>query len=333
MNIARFITTLVLCLITHSVVRAQDRGVSIPDVFTPNPADAFVAQEVTDALRIAGGMTSGWRPSTADVPLAELMRACGASLETDPDLACMTRMVVTRDASMEGGLVLFAFMERVGVDNGFRLVLVLYDMRAGEIAERTDADVDRIMAPAARNRMAAEWIRDLTTGDHASSDTPHAPSDTPSEVPLVSSETPRGASGEERVDTSLPDTIGWILIGTAAASAIGAAITGGMLLGLNGDERYNAYRGTWDATRVSNVCDVAASDPSAEGRYALGVCNDAQTYEALSIALWTAAGTLGITGTVFLLAHPFATESEGPAVTLVPTFGLNRAGLDVTVEF
>lgn len=333
----RFTTTaLVLILMAPVAVRAQDRGVSIPDVFTPNPADAFVATEVTAALRIAGGMTPNWRTSTADVPLAELMRACGATLEVDPDLGCMARMVVTRDPSMEGGFVLFAVLNRVGEANGFSIGLILYDMRTSEIAQQVSATVERIMAPAARNRLAAEWIRQLTAPPAVAVADPPPDSDPPDspavEEPVLDPEP--ALPTRTVVDTTATDILGWTLVALAGASAVTAGITGGMVLNLNEDSRFQAYRNSWDAASVPNVCAAAAMDASDEGRYALDVCEQADTLETVTHVLWAATGVLALAGAVFIIWHPGAPSHEVPVTArLIPSIGLTQAGLDLTVEF
>ncbi len=342
-------TMLALCILmtTVSSVTAQDRGVSIPDVYTPDSADAFAAQEVTAALRIAGGMMPEWRLSTVDVPLVELMRACGASSDTSASEECMAAMVLTRDPSMTGGFILFAFMERVGEANGYRLVLALYDMRERRIANRIEAAVERIMAPAARNRLAADWIRELLapprvevaetrpteTSDAdtstASSDAVEAdepPTSLPRDVPI---EPPRLAT-----DFTATDSIGLALVGLGIASAIAAGITGGLVLSMNGDERYNAYRRNWDAEVVADVCRVAETDPSPEARYALGVCNDAETLEITGHVLWAVSGLLAVTGALtFLIPHALGSSAPATEVAILPTVGPTRAGLDLRVTF
>jgi len=135
-------------------------------------------------------------------------------------------------------------------------------------------------------------------------------------------------------DTTATDTIGWILVGTAAASAITAAITGGLLLSLNEDVRYNDYRGTWDATRFPDICDAAAMDSSADGRYALDVCEQGQTLEIVTHVMWAASGVLAVAGMVFIIWHPGApTHEVAPTARLTPILGPTQAGLDLTVEF
>lgn len=341
-------TTIVLftVMMTAASASAQDRGVSIPDVHTLYADDAFVAQELTVALRTAGGMTSGWRLSTVDVPFAELLRAC----ETDvaATLSCMAEQVVTRDPSMRDGLILFALLERNGGGMAvLHLNLRLYDMRTGELAGSLQVDVQRITAPAARNREAAEWIRQLLAPpprvevaearpaesviDEAAvaspdvvevSEPPVAP---PEEIPV---EPPRPATDFTGIDVAA-----WVMIGTAIASAIAAGITGGLVLSLNGDERYNAYRSSWDASLVPDICRVAADDPSSEGRHAHGVCQDAGSLEIASHALWAAFGALGVAGALTFLIPRVGSSDAPTEVTLVPSVAPTRAGLDLRVTF
>ncbi|MCR4256346.1 MAG: hypothetical protein NUW08_01430, partial [Candidatus Uhrbacteria bacterium] len=154
------IYALFIMIMVAAPAAAQDRGVSIPDAHTLYADDAFVAQEVTAALRTAGGMAPNWRLSTVDVPFAELLRAC----ETDvaATLSCMAEQVMTRDPSMRDALILFVLLERNGGGMAvLHLNLRLYDMRTGELAGSLQVDVQRITAPAARNREAADWIRRL----------------------------------------------------------------------------------------------------------------------------------------------------------------------------
>lgn len=321
---------------------AQDRGVSIPDVFTPHPGDAFVTQEVTSALRIAAGMMPEWRLSTVDVPLSELMRACGGSLEVDPDLGCMARMITTRDPSMTGGLVIFAFMERVGEANGFRIAIALYDMSTNALARQIGATVERIMAPAARNRLAAGWIRELIappvegiaqvgTPEPEASESGETPSmavDAEPEAPItrVPVDPPRVASDFTGVDVA-----SGLLLAAGIASAIAASITGGLVLSMNDDARYQAYRGAWHPNRYPDVCVAAASDPSPDGRYAAGVCSDASALEIATHVLWAVAGFASVTGAfVFLL--PRALSSE-PSVEVAPVITPTQAGLALRASF
>lgn len=253
----------------------------------------------------------------------------------------MARMVVTLDPSMTDGLVVLAFMNRVGEDNGFALTLVLYDMRSSEVAQQIEVPVDRIMAPAARNRLAAEWIRQLTAppavaaiGDPLPElepfDPPSGGERDPDPEPVVDPEPER----PRVTDTTVTDTVGWVLVGTAIASAIGAGITGGLLLSLNEDTRYHEYRSSWDAMRHGNVCTLAASDPSADGRYVADVCSQGETYEVLTHVLWAATGVFALAGAVFIIWHPGAPSREvAPTARLTPVLGTTRAGLDFTLEF
>jgi hypothetical protein len=162
------------------LVSAQElRGVSIPDVRTADAADEFVAQEVTTALRTASALVSTWRPSTVDVPLAEIMRACGASQDVAPELFCMAGMVTRRDPSMAGGFVLFAFMTRHASDPDFDLILGLYDMNLATVVRQVNVVVSRIESPAMRTRLASEWIRTLTAAEEATPTAPPTPPPTP----------------------------------------------------------------------------------------------------------------------------------------------------------
>ncbi len=333
-------TTVFALFITMTVAvpaAAQDRGVSIPDVYTPDATDAFAAQEVTAALRIAGGMMPEWRLSTVDVPLVELMRACGASSDTSASEECMARMVVTRDPSMAGGFILFAFMERVGEANGYRIILVLYDMREARIMSRIEAPAARIMAPAARNREAAEWIRRLlepprplevaqaVPPEPVAADEIPEPDAPPEEVPV---EPPRPAP----TDFTGVDIAAWVLIGTGIASAIAAGITGGLVLALNDDARYNAYRTSWDARVVPDACRAAEGDPSPEGRYALGVCRDAGALELATHVLWAAVGVLGASGLASFLI-PRLVASDGTEASVAPAVSPTRATIELRVTF
>lgn len=326
---------LFISMFAAATAAAQDRGVSVPDVYTPDATDAFAAQEVTAALRIAGGMMPEWRLSTVDVPLVELMRACGASSDTSASEECMARMVVTRDPSMAGGFILFAFMERVGEANGYRIILVLYDMREARIMSRIEAPAARIMAPAARNREAAEWIRRLLEPPRplevAEADEPSIVATDPEpvapteEVPI---EPPRSVTDFTGIDVA-----SWTMIGLAVASAVAAGITGGLVLSMNGDARYNAYRETWDASIVPDVCRAAEGDPSDDGRYVLGVCRDAGALEIATHVLWAGVGVLGVAGALtFLIPRVGASDPQVEA-TLIPSIAPTRAGLDLRVTF
>lgn len=335
-------------VLAASTAHAQDRGVSIPDAFTPNAADTFVAEEITAALRAAGSEHVAWRVSEANVPLAELMRACGGSLASNPDFSCMSRMVVTRDPTMENGLILYAILQRRGRGGAhLDLTLAIFDMRTNVELSRVSADVERITAPVVRHQLAVAWITELTASLVATVVVPPPvaepepdppavvapvvePEPEPEPVPVVTVAVP--------LDTTLPDVLGWTFLGTAAASAIGAAITGGMVLTLSEDARFNAYRNSWDATRISNACEAAAGDPTDEGRYALGVCSDGDTYEMLTRVLWVAAGAFAIAGATFLIWHPGASSTEEAAtdeieVRFVPSLGPTFAGTRFDMRF
>lgn len=466
---------LALCILmtTVSTATAQDRGVSIPDVYTPDAADAFAAREVTTALRLAGEIVSEWRLSTVDVPLVELMRACGASSDTSASEACMAEMVLTRDPSMAGGLILFAFMERVGEANGYAVILVLYDMREGRITNRIEAPVARIMAPAARNRDAAEWIRRLLDPPHREVIAETSPTaatmpvfvlgiqsiEGDDQVAATISRTLRVTAGnregwiesdreitlaqmllahrcqdipdrgclsrisetlqpddqgliffgrmrrqgegrddvrldlvlfdiasdrathratfDERMselivggrlddragewldrlvssDTEFEDTgrpyfdpiespppgnphealeiAGWSLVMVAGASLVAAITSGALQFGVNGDEEYNAYRSSWDASLVPDVCQVALTDMTPEGRHAASVCSDASLYEILVPVFWTVAAAAGVAGAL-LAWHPWTASAESPTVSLVPAVGPTFVGLDLSGTF
>lgn len=342
----RTMIVLFISMFATATATAQDRGVSIPDVYTPDATDAFAAQEVTSALRIAGGMMPEWRLSTVDVPLVELMRACGASSDASASEECMAGMVTTRDPSMAGGFILFAFMERVGEANGYRIILVLYDMREGRILNRIEAPAARIMAPAARNRLAAEWIRQLLAPppavevaetrpvEPAVEEVPDASSDaaevsepeTPiEEVPI---EPPRSVADFTGIDVAA-----WTMIGLAVASAVAAGITGGLVLSMNGDARYNAYRETWDASVVPDVCRAAEGDSSDDGRYVLGVCRDAGALEIATHVLWAGVGILGVAGALTFLIPRVGASGPSVEATLIPSIAPTRAGLDLRITF
>lgn len=312
-----------------STSEAQDRGVSIPDVFTPNPADAFVAQEITSALRIAGGMTPDWRPSTADLPLAELMRACGATLETDPDFGCMARMVVTRDPSMDGGLVLFASMERVGEANGFNLTLILYDMRTGEIARHLNVPVQRIMAPTARNRMAADWIRELMAPPVVAVSDPPDPVVEPDPDPDPHPVSDPVRTPEPGSPTPWMQILGWSAI-IASAIPFSLSIYSWARLGdIQGDAALVAYRESYDGS-LDNVCGRASTEPHRDERVA-SLCNEADLLESLQ---WAFLGSIALAGAgIVALALDGSSGSQERSVMLRPTVGRDRARLDLTVTF
>jgi hypothetical protein len=128
---------------------------------------------------------------------------------------------------------------------------------------------------------------------------------------------------------------GIAVMGLGAASAVLASVFGGLIMGANDDARFNAYRSTWDSTRVRDVCRIAASDTSADGQYVAGRCSEASTYEILTPLFWVLAGSLATTG-AFMLTHPGLSApsgSERPTVSLTPSFGPTGANLAATVRF
>jgi hypothetical protein len=318
----KFTTSFAICVLFlfAGVVHAQDRVVSIPDIWAVSPDDNLVAAEITSALRSAVGSMRDWRVSGATVPFIELMRACGATTDAAPDVDCLVEMNVRLDREVAQGFVIFAILPRSDVAGPILpLQLSLYDVASRQVKSRIDTDVDRIMPPNARHNEAAEWIRLLSL----SVELPSVEVSEPSPEPEISA-----------ADFSGADTLAGVFIGTALASAIAAVAMNSLVLGMNGDERYNAYRDSWDASRVTDVCQAAADDQTAEGRYAAGVCGDATRYELLSHVLWAATALLGTTGLLVCII-PRAIDPQGTSaeLALTPILGSDQAGLDLRLSF
>lgn len=331
-----------------ATLQAQDRIVSVPDIYAESEADALVAHEVTSAIRLAANMAPGWRVSSISVPLVELMRACNAITEV-PAPSCLEEMSVRRDPDVASGLLLMGILPRSQLPGPtLNLRLALYDNVTDEVVASLELTVDRITSPAARNRDAADWIRRLmeppvvmvseTPSIAPSVDAPPAAETDPETAstenpdPVVE---PAPPAGRTVLDTTATDVVGWVLVGTALASAVSAGITGGLLLNLNEDTRFRGYRASWDESRVADVCDMAANDPSADGLYAQSVCDQAATLEILTHVMWAASGTLAFAGMIFIIWHPGAPSREVAPTTvrLAPILGPTRAGLDLTIEF
>ncbi len=279
-------------------------------------ADDNVVGTLSRALRVVASNREGLEVDLRDVTLAQMVLAHpDICPEPVPDLACMTGIAASLFPDRAGS-VLFGMMRRVqpGSDEVY-IDLALYEMSIGRVSRRvrtTERLSDLIIGghlDATMNR----WLDRLLLDDAAYEDTGQPYFDPIDAAP----------SGSSRVDHTAFEIAGWSLVGLAVVSAVAAIASGGLLLGANDDTRYNAYRASWDASVVSDVCQVASSDMTSEGLYAAGVCSDASLFEILVPVFWTVAAAAGVAGTL-LAWHPWS---------LQPTLSQTSAGLDLRVAF
>ncbi len=283
--------------------------------------DDQVAGTISRTLHVHANQRDDWSVQTeVDVTLAQMILAHGCG--DIPDRGCLTRIAAPMQTERQG-LILFGRMRRRGEgSDDVRIELVLFDVRLDRATHRAVFD-ERLSDIIIRGRLddaVGRWLDRLR----------HAPQsvfeDTGQPYFEATANSPPGNPNEAL------EVAGWSLVGVAAASLIGAVTSGGVLLGHNGDARYQAYRSSWDAATVGNVCDAAASDPSPEGRHALGVCNDGSVHEALVPLFWTIAGLSAAAG-VLLVWHPWTGSPESPAVGILPVLGPTQGGLSVIGAF
>lgn len=297
------------------------------------PADEFAAAQLSAAIVEVAGDVPGWTASPVAIGLGDLMESAGCIDVTIPGVECLHQLATRPGSGAYGALLVYGFLRRdgEGAHALLEIELMLFDAIEVSITHRVFAETTsaQLEDAEARSALATAMVARLSS-----------PSTDSGEIIRIGPGDSAAVSvPDEPVVASAPDhsgleIAGWVLVGTAAASAIAAMVTGGVLIELNSDERYNAYRGTWDATRISNVCDVAAADMSDDGRYALGVCNDAQVQEVLMPLLWTVAGIAGVVGTA-LVWHPWASSAsaERSEVRLAPALGPTLAGIDLGISF
>lgn len=289
--------------------------------------DALVAAELTASIRDAANRIPGWTVSTASAGIWDLMGA-NACPGSHPDVECLHRMAITPGSGAYGPILLHGFLNRVAEERGEVVTIdfALYDAVEARVTHRVTviASPERLSDEEARRGLASEMMLRLVS----------APSEEPIRLDPIQPETEAVVDTPEpaRSDHSSLEIAGWSLLAAGIASAIAASITGGLVLSMNDDARFNAYRGVWHPDRVSDVCAAAASDPSPDGRYAASVCSDASALEVLVPLFWTVAG-LAAAGGALLAWHPWTSSAETPVASLVPTLGPDRVGLSMLGAF
>lgn len=273
--------------------------------------DHDLAVVLTRSLRTHARDVQGWSIAPGEIDLAQFVPANRCA---SPTLDCLRTAAVNPGSGATGDIIIFGRLRRIGEGESMvmHLELALFDATAGRITRRASRDmtVENIMTSATRSTIAEESIAQLTSDA--------APSE----------ETPVPGNPHRALEIG-----GGIMVGVGAVSAVLAIVFGAMAVDANGDARFTAYRESWDATRVPDVCAMASNDPSAEGRYADGRCNDAATYELLTPVFWGLAGGL-VTAGIFMLWHPtLSSDTESPSLTLLPSFGPNGGGLSALARF
>lgn len=308
---------------------AHATRVNVVRIQAINVDDDVMAFELTNALHAEASQVAGWSVSIASSTLPQLLLSNGCSGDV-PDMACLIRIANTSGSGAYGPIMIYGFLHRIGEGEArrYELELTLFDVVSGLDPRHLTAHLTAAQAadPDERHRLAQTWVVSLTTGV-SMSDRP----------PLDEDETELPASGgSRRAPPSDPNTpleiAGWSLIGLAGASAIAAIVTGSLVLGMNGDPRFDAYRASWEAGS-GNVCDFARSDPSTDAEYVRNRCSEAETYEITTPVLWTIAALAGIGG-IALVWHPWTSSgSSEVSVSLLPLIGRDRGGGSLTINF
>ncbi len=309
-HLARLVAPAPVAPVIPVAATGENRIVTLLGLETAD-GDDNLALVLTKSLRTYASEVHGWSLSSPEINLGMFM----ATNHCDsPTPECLRAAAVNPDSGATGDIIIFGRLRRIGEGEAMRmhLELALFDATAGRITHRVSRDmtVENIMTSATRSTIAEESITQLTSDA------------------VLSEETPVPGNPHRALEIG-----GGIMIGVGAVSAVLAVVFGAMAVDANGDARFTAYRESWDATLVPDVCAVATNDPSAEGRYADGRCSDAATYELLTPVFWGLAGGL-VTAGVFMLWHPtLSSDTESPSLTLLPSFGPNGGGLSATARF
>lgn len=277
--------------------------------FSSTEGDDNLANHATIAIRIAIRETRGWTLHPAEATLSQMQLAF--SCDEQVDEACLERINNDPTNGFRVDLIVFGTLRRTGEGEELREVVEvgLFDASERRIVSHFEEirTVEELMDVSSRNELGRRWVRRLALG-LGSDDRPLPPDHAPLEI------------------------AGWSLIGLAGASAIAAVITGGLVLGMNGDARFDAYRASWEAGS-GNVCDFARGDPSADAQYVLSRCSEAESYEIATPILWTIAALAGIGGAA-LVWHPWTSSgSAETTVSLLPLIGRDRGGGSLTINF
>lgn len=282
--------------------------------------DDSAAQTVSRTLRALAANRAGWVESDRDVTLAQMMLAHGCYDVVDRTCASQIGASFQPD---HRGILVFGQMRRQGAGlDQVRIELVLFDIALDRATHRAafDERLSELIVGGRLDDRAQAWLERLMSSGTEFEDTGQPYFDSVETPPMP-------LNPHEGLELA-----GWSLVGFAVASAVAAIASGSLLLGLNGDARYNAYREDWEVGSVGNVCDAAAGDPSPEGRHALGVCGDASIHEVLVPLFWTVAALSGAAG-ILLAWHPWTASAESPTVSLAPAVGPTFAGLDLSGTF
>lgn len=304
-----------------SVAFAQESETETPIIVLGLRAvegDDSAAQTISRTLRALAANRPGWVESDRDVTLAQMQLAHRCE---EPDRACVSRMGESLQPDRRG-ILIFGRMRRQGVGLDQVLIeLILFDIALDRATHRGTFDerLSELIVGGSLDERAQAWLEQLTSEATEFEDTGQPYFD---QVVYAPPGNPHAAL----------EIAGWSLVGLAAASVVVAIASGGMLLGANGDEGYNAYRSSWDASLVPDVCQVASSDMTSEGRHAASVCSDASLFEILVPVFWTVAAAAGVAGAL-LAWHPWTASAESPTVSLVPAVGPTFTGLDLSGTF
>lgn len=282
--------------------------------------DDRAAATITLAIRVAAGHREEWNVDERDSTLGQMMIAVDRTIINRESLSSIGRVLYPE----QEGQIIFGRMRRLrnGSDE-VSIELLLFDVTFDRVVYRmsTESTLSALISEGQVDTRAGEWLERLMSEESRFEDTGQ---------PYFEEADSTSSATSVIEDASALEIAGVTLLGIAGAALITAIALGVSSLDLNGDPQFAAYRSTWDATRVGNVCDVATSDMTPEGRHAASVCSDASLFETLVPVFWVVAGASVIAG-VGLVWHPWADREA--SVSLTPTLGPRRAVLDLRLTF
>jgi hypothetical protein len=285
--------------------------------FQSMDSDERVVATISIAIRVAASHREGWSTSDRDATLGQMMIAVDRDRINNEALSSIGRVLYPE----RRGQLIFGRISRLseGSDE-ITIRLFLFDTTFGRVvrAMRVNASLSDLIIRGRIDQFADEWLSTLVldTSVYEDDGEPYFV-DAGSDSPVTSF-------------SSVYEIAGATLLGVAGVSLITAIALGAASLDVSGDAQFAAYRSTWDASRVGDVCDVAASDTTPEGRHAASVCSEASLLEALVPVFWVIAGASAVAGVV-LVWHPFVGGEE--TVALTPSLGPRHARIDLRLTF
>ena len=160
------------------------------------------------------------------------------------------------------------------------------------------------------------------------------------EITLDATLTPGGGGGGGG-GIGVSTILGIGLLGVGALSFVGTIYSWARIAGIQSDPEYRAYRGEgnpWpDGMVPANVCTAAAAGtshgPGASPARVAGMCNEASTLEVLQYVFLVVAAGGAATGAILIATDSSGQPATEAPVTLVPSFGPDRAYLGARIRF